>query len=169
MLTSKPGMRFSVRARALAALVALPAILSACSPIVDQRGYVPSEGVMESVQTGVDNRQSVIQRLGRPSAFGTFDSDVWYYISERQETMAFYAPRTTDRTVVAVKFNPSGTVDAINRYGLEEGQIIDLVSRETPTRGIESSMLRELFGNIGRFNSVLGSGVFGPGRRGPAR
>jgi len=110
----------------------------------------------------------VVQRLGRPSALGTFDSDTWYYITDRQETVAFYAPETTERTVVSVKFNENGTVNTINKYGLEDGQIIDLVNRTTPTRGKESSILAELFGNIGRFNNALGGGLFG-GAGGPSR
>lgn len=155
------GLKRSTRIGALVLLIGTSGAFSACAPIVDQRGYVPSEGVLETVQSGVDTRASVVQRLGRPSALGTFDSKVWYYISERQETIAFYAPETTDRTVVAVKFNDNGTVDAINKYGLEDGQVIDLVSRQTPTRGKETSILRELFGNIGRFNEALGGGLFG--------
>ena len=167
MPTKKPGPNRLIRSLAFVALIAAPGALSACSPIIDQRGYVPSEGVMETVQTGVDTRQSVVQRLGRPSALGTFDSNIWYYISDRQETVAFYSPQTTERIVVAVMFNETGTVAAINRYGLEDGRVIDLVSRETPTRGREASLMQELFGNIGRFNSVLGSGIFGQGRRVP--
>lgn len=148
------------RALCISALALAP-VISGCSPVVSQRGYVPTAQSLEQIAVGSDTRQTVARRLGSPSTIGTFESDVWYYISQKEERKGFYKPKVADRKVVAVAFNPKGTVDRIDRYGMEDGQVIDLVTRETPTRGRDLSILRELFGNIGRFNENLTNGVFG--------
>jgi hypothetical protein len=40
----------------------------------------------------------------------------------------------------------------VNRYGLEDGRVIDLATRTTPTFGRELTVLQQLFGNIGNFD-----------------
>jgi outer membrane protein assembly factor BamE (lipoprotein component of BamABCDE complex) len=37
-------------------------------------------------------------------------------------------------------------------YGMQDGEIVDLQTRVTPTRGKELTILGQLFGNLGRFN-----------------
>ena len=155
------SVRFVKKFQPILAISAVVLALGACSPIVDQRGYVPAAESLEQLSPGQDTRQTVARRLGSPSTLGTFENDVWYYISHREEQTAFYRPKITDRKVVAVIFNDAGTLDRVGRYGMEDGRVINLVSRETPTRGKELSILRELFGNIGRFNDALSNNPLG--------
>ncbi len=142
------------------------AVLSACSPIKRTHGYTPRAEELQSVRTGLDNRETVLKKLGRPSSIGTFDSTEWYYISQQTEAVAFYAPEIVDRTVVTISFDERGAVQEIGRYGLEDGKIIDLVRRTTPTAGRRLTILQQIFGNIGRFNSDTIGGGSGdvPGR-----
>jgi outer membrane protein assembly factor BamE (lipoprotein component of BamABCDE complex) len=44
-------------------------------------GYMIDEVLVQSVQPGVDNRQSVERTLGRPSFTSQFGQPVWYYVS----------------------------------------------------------------------------------------
>ncbi len=53
-----------------------------------------------------------------------------------------------DRTVLAVNFDQRGVVRGIERYGLEDGRIINLETRTTETGGREMGVLEQLFGNI---------------------
>ena len=55
-----------------------------------------------------------------------------------------------DRKVVAIRFDGSGRVSNVARYGVEDGKVIDLITRTTPTYGREITLLQQLFGNIGR-------------------
>ncbi|MCP1336073.1 outer membrane protein assembly factor BamE [Futiania mangrovi] len=149
------------RTAALAAALTLAGTLGACAPIVDRHGYVQEGFDVESVRIGVDNRQSVQQKLGSPSTRGTFQSDVWYYISQEHQQRMFFTPKVTARQVVAVRFARNGLVSEIETLELEDGQEIALVERETPTRGRETTLLQEFFGNIGRFNDALRTGAMG--------
>ncbi|MEO1613736.1 MAG: outer membrane protein assembly factor BamE, partial [Pseudomonadota bacterium] len=54
----------------------------------------------------------------------------------------------------------AGRVTNVARYGIEDGQVIDLITRTTPTYGREITILQQLFGNIGR----VGADQFFDGR-----
>lgn len=141
--------------------VILAGILTACSPTLEQRGHVIDEESLAAVKEGVDNQESVSDTLGTPSAIATFDTDVWFYISTRQERLAFLDPKILERNIVAVEFDEKGNVAATRRYTMADGRPVHLVGRETPTKGKELTFLEQMFGNFGRFS---GSGTQqGPG------
>ena len=73
------------------------------------------------------------------------------------------APEEVERKVVVIRFDQTDMVEEIAEYTLEDGIVVDFVERRTPTRGKDLSLLGEIFGNIGRFNSVGGAGPV-PGR-----
>ena len=70
--------------------------------------------------------------------------------------LAFDA-KVLDQSVLAVDFDERGFVSGLRRYTLEDGRIIDPVSRETPTLGREFGFIEQLFGNIGRFTGPPGA------------
>ena len=135
-----------------------------CAPTYTQHGFAPQLAELQSIEAGVDTRGSVLRKLGRPSTSGSFDADDWYYVASTVERFAFYAPEVVDRTVVAVSFDETGLVTSVNRYGLEDGRVIDLVTRTTPTYGRQLTVLQQLFGNIGNMNpgQLLGGGIGSP-------
>jgi len=138
----------SIGAAALAAAIAL----AGCQPRIDARGNLPDPETVAQIQPGVQSRAEVADLLGSPSVVGTFDDKSWYYISGRTETYAFFDSKVVDQQVLVVEFDDAGLVSGIERYGFEDGRIIDPVSRETPTSGQELTFLQQLFGNLGRFN-----------------
>lgn len=141
-------------------LVAASALaLSACEATYTNHGFAPQIAQLKQLSSS-DTRGSVLRQLGQPSATGTFDSENWYYQASRVENYAFYAPKIVDRKVVAIRFDQAGRVANVARYGIEEGQIIDLITRTTPTYGREITLLQQLFGNIGR----VGADQFFDGR-----
>jgi outer membrane protein assembly factor BamE (lipoprotein component of BamABCDE complex) len=146
--------RFSVTPRftqrlGLAAVAAALLATAACAPIRNVRGYIPDAEKVASVKVGEDTRDTVQDKLGTPSSSAAFGDPIWYYISSEDERYAFFNADTTMRQILAVQFNDSGKVAEIRKYGLEDGKVVDLVSRETPTRGREMSLLQSLFGGIG--------------------
>lgn len=134
--------------RRLVPVLLLAAALSACTAVVIQRGYVPDAQAVGSVTVGTDTKITVAQKLGNPSTTATFGSDVWYYISATEEQQAFFAPVITQRHILAIEFNPQGQVANIRHYGLQDGRVVDFVSRETPTRGKELSILQQMFNAV---------------------
>ena len=147
-------MKLKLRApRAALLAVATVATLAACSPTVDVRGFVPNATALKQIKPGVDNRESVRRMLGTPTSTDPFRDSTWLYISRRTETVAFYQPKVLEQSVVAVDFDPKGIVAKVDQYDMKDGQRIDMVARETPTRGRELTVLGQMFSNLGRFNS----------------
>ena len=136
--------------RAASIVVLGMALLAAgCAPIRTHQGYVVDESLVSAIQPGIDNRESVAGTLGRPTFVGQFDDRDWYYVSRETRQLAFNMPRPTDQTVLHVRFDAAGNVEQVQRSGMELVVNIDPMSEETPTLGRESSLFRELFGNIG--------------------
>lgn len=138
------------------------ALLGACVPTQDTRGYMPDEDMIAQIKPGTTTKDKVYDLFGSPSSMGTFDQKVWYYIEKRTEQLAFYEPKTLDQRVLAIEFDPAGTVTAVKRWGMKDGQPIEPVARVTETRGRELGFLEQVFGNIGRFNNKAGGGILKP-------
>ena len=64
------------------------------------------------------------------------------------ENYTYHPPRVVDRTVLAVNFNQNGVVRDIQRYGLQDGKIVNLTTRTTETGGRQLGVLEQLFGNL---------------------
>jgi hypothetical protein len=63
----------------------------------------------------------------------------------------FLDPKVVDQRVVAVYFTKAKKVERIANYGLEDGQVVDFISRTTPTGGTESSFIRNALTGLLRF------------------
>ena len=124
-------------------------LLAGCTKVRDHQGYVVDETLITAIQPGVDNRDSVLNTLGRPTFVGQFSPDDWYYVSRITRNLAFNNPKPNSQTVLKVSFDPSGNVATVDRKGLEHVVSIDPMNDETPTLGRERSLIEELFGNIG--------------------
>lgn len=157
MSTAQPPRRGSTRTALLAALLGtgLAALgLGACAPRIDTRGNLPDPDTVLEVQPGIHDRDQVATILGSPSTVATFEDDTWYYISRRTEQIAFFEPEVIDQQVLVVKFGQDGLVRDMKIYGVEDGQVIEPVSRTTPTSGRDLTVLQQIFGNLGRFNTA---------------
>lgn len=129
-------------------LVALPG----CDPNFNQRGFAPTPGSVEKLEVGTQSREDVIRLVGSPSAVSTFNPNIWYYISETQESFAFLKSVISEQKVIQVTFNDSGRVQAIKNYDLKDAENIAMVQRITPTSGKELTVLEQILGNVGKFN-----------------
>jgi outer membrane protein assembly factor BamE (lipoprotein component of BamABCDE complex) len=149
---SAPRRRSLLRTTACTSLLlGALVVLSACETKIAVRGNLPEAEQVLEVQPGVSTRDDVVRSLGSPSTLSTFQDDTWYYIGHRSEQFAFFKPEVTDRSVLVVTFTESGRVEDTKLYTVENGTIIDPVSRKTPTEGRELTVLQQIIGNIGRF------------------
>lgn len=133
--------------------IALVFLSASCSPIIENRGYVFDEKLLDQIKVNETISNDVMDILGSPSTTSAIDASTWYYIFSKAETVAFYHPTVTDRRVLAVSFDDDNKVNNLKYYGLEEGKIISYVDRTTPTRGRELTVLQQLFGNLGRLGA----------------
>ncbi|RPF90471.1 MAG: outer membrane protein assembly factor BamE [Rhizobiales bacterium TMED168] len=133
--------------------IVLVYLITSCSPIVENRGYVFDEKLLDQIEINKTISNDVMDILGSPSTTSAIDASTWYYIFSKAETIAFYRPEVTDRRVLAVSFGDDNKVNNLKYYGLEDGKIISYVDRTTPTRGRELTILQQLFGNLGRLGA----------------
>ncbi|QIE41793.1 outer membrane protein assembly factor BamE [Rhodobacteraceae bacterium SC52] len=128
---------------------ALCATLVSCSPIERSHGYVPADDQLAEIAVGDDTRDSVIEKIGAPLTRGVEDEDAWYYVSSERRTIGPFAPVTTKRDIVAVRFSDAGTVENIERFNETDGQVVVLTARVTDPSVSELGILRRIFGNVG--------------------
>lgn len=128
-------------------------IVAACATIYRNHGYVPAEDELAQVEIGKDTRDTVGQKIGRPSAQGLLNDVGWFYVQSRFAHQGPKEPVEVERQVVAVTFSEAGTVENIARYGLQDGRAIEISRRvtETSIRGV--SFIRQLMGNVGRLSA----------------
>jgi outer membrane protein assembly factor BamE (lipoprotein component of BamABCDE complex) len=123
--------------------------VSGCAPVVNNHGYAPDDELLAGISAGQDTRGSVRRKIGRPSTTGVFTDTGWYYVSTTIEQDMYRAPKVTDRRVVAVEFDSNDVVAGVNVYGVEDGRVIDLQTRTTPTHGRKLTVLQQILGNLG--------------------
>lgn len=142
-----PGKQSLLISGFLAAALAL----GACESQVSIRGSMPDVDDVSEIMPGEDSKQDILGKFGSPSTLSSFMDDTWYYIGQRVEQFAFYKPEVVDRSVLVVAFDDSGLVNDTRYYTLYDGRVIDPVTRETPTEGLELTFIQQIIGNIGRF------------------
>jgi outer membrane protein assembly factor BamE (lipoprotein component of BamABCDE complex) len=133
-----------------AALLGALTLVSGCTSIIEHRGYLVDESLVQAIHPGIDNRQSVQGTLGQPTFVSQFGQPVWYYVSSTTSAKPFSSPRITKEMVLAVKFDQAGNVISAERSGIERVVRIKPDSDKTPTLGRERGILQDLFGNIGQ-------------------
>jgi outer membrane protein assembly factor BamE (lipoprotein component of BamABCDE complex) len=132
-----------------AAVLVLGGVLGGCSlGQVYQRGYVMPEGALQQIPLGASQEQVLIV-MGTPSTVATVSGDVFYYISQRTESVAAFIPdKPTDQRVVAIYFDKNRRVERLADYGVKDGKVFDYLSRTTPTGGRDSNYLQSIFGSF---------------------
>ncbi|KRA29089.1 outer membrane protein assembly factor BamE [Brevundimonas sp. Root608] len=140
-----------VRSKLVIAALSVAALTAACAPVVGQNGFQAIDARPTDIVAGTDTKQTVLTKLGTPSTTSTFERDsIWYYISQVTEKYTYNRPHVTQRSVTEITFNDAGQVSAVNNLGLEDGQVVAMNGRETPTRGRQLTILEQLLGNVGR-------------------
>jgi outer membrane protein assembly factor BamE (lipoprotein component of BamABCDE complex) len=157
--------RRPIIAAATAALLGAALVgTGACTPLTTYTGFQAVDAKPTDIKPGEDTKSTVMSKLGSPSATSTFDPNLWYYITQVTERIAFYNPRVASREVVALNFDKDNErVLAVNSYTLKDGKVISFNGRETPTRGRELTILEQLLGNVSR-GGVLPQQEVGPGQ-----
>jgi outer membrane protein assembly factor BamE (lipoprotein component of BamABCDE complex) len=126
--------------------------LAACADTVRSHGFVPTDDQLEAVVVGRDTRTTVTTILGEPGSTGVMADEGWFYVRSTFEDGTYRALREVDRQVVAVSFDSEGVVTNVERFGLEDGNVVLLSRRVTDDNTAGIGFLRQLFGNLGRID-----------------
>lgn len=138
--------------------IGLGVALGACTPTINNYGFVMDEDALAQIRPGAQNREQVAQMLGSPSSVAVFDDQTWLYIHRRtSQRVTFLEPTVLDQDVIAITFDrTSGQVAEVRRLTLADGQSIEPVDRITPSPGKEMGIMQQFLGNLGRFNPAQG-------------
>lgn len=146
-------------------MIFLVGLLAACSPKVDNRGYVTDINWKQGITPGQTHKDEVRALFGSPSSQSTFGNETWYYITQRKETMGFLPTEVAQQDVVRIEFDAGGVVSTVEHYNQENAKDFDIAKRTTPTEGHTLGFIEQVLGNIGRFNKPGASGSPSTGRR----
>ena len=130
----------------------LVVMVSACSTIYRNHGYVPTEDELATLEVGVDTRETVAEKVGRPTASGLLNDVGWFYVQSRWAYRGAFEPREVERQVVSITFAESGTVQNVERFGLERGKVVPLSRRVTESNVKGLSFIQQLLGSFGRLS-----------------
>lgn len=145
------------------ALALSTSVLAGCQTgEVLNQGYIVDEQTLALAPVG-SSREQVLLSLGTPSTTATFDSEVFYYISQkRSRPVAFMKPKIIEQSILAVYFNKDGNVDRLANYALQDGVPFDMISRTTPTGGVETTFLGQLLKGGGDPNAAIRNALSAP-------
>jgi outer membrane protein assembly factor BamE (lipoprotein component of BamABCDE complex) len=137
--------------RQLFLILGLSVLMAACSATYSNHGYVPPEDILTQINVG-DSRETVQELAGAPGAGGVLRDEAWFYTQYRVRNFTYNAPQVIERDIVAISFSEAGRVTNIERFGLEDGQIVQLSRRVTESSVQEVGFLRQILSNFGRIN-----------------
>ncbi len=133
-------------------------VMVACAPVFRNHGYVPAPDELALVEVGVDTRETVGQKVGRPSTSGLLNDVGWFYVQSRYKNLGYREPQEIDRQVLAITFTESGVVENISTFGLEDGKVVQISRRVTESNIKGIGFIRQLLGSLGRI-SAEGAGI----------
>jgi outer membrane protein assembly factor BamE (lipoprotein component of BamABCDE complex) len=128
-------------------------VAAACSAVYRNHGYVPSDDELALVEVGKDTRETVAEKIGKPSAQGLLNDVGWFYVQSRFRHYGPLEPQEVERQVVAVNFTEAGVVSNIGRYGLQDGRVFEISRRVTETNIRGVTFISQLLGNLGRVSA----------------
>ncbi len=135
------------------AVLATAAVMG-CVADFRNHGYIPNEDVLDDIVIGVDTRASVEEAAGSPASAGLLGDSGFFYVRSQVKSVGLRAPKVVDRQVLAISFDESGTVENIERFGLEDGRVISLQRRVTESSTVDRTFLRQLLQGIGQFRGI---------------
>ena len=127
--------------------------VSACTSLYSIHGYAPLDSDLAQIIPGQTTREQVAELVGRPASSGILASSGWYYVSSRWKDYAYRAPQEIAREVVAISFSEAGVVQNVERYGLQDGQVVALSRRVTESNIKGISFIKQLLSNFGRVSA----------------
>ncbi|EHD14700.1 smpA/OmlA family lipoprotein [Commensalibacter intestini A911] len=152
----------------LASILSIGMTLSACSifsPPPLPRGSIIGKNDLKSLQVGSTSKADVVDILGSPTAYATFDPNNWIYISMMTQVVPLSYPGIRKQEVLSLYFDENGTLQKIQHLGKKDAKPVGMVSEVTPTPGTKTNFFQQLLGNIGQYSplSAMGLGsTFGP-------
>lgn len=136
-------------------------LCAACTPLSYKYGYNYENVNLDDIIIGKDTMDTVLSKLGTPSTKVAFPVDpqkgghVWLYLSKKTTVRAFFKPNTVEQHTIAITFDPKNIVQNIRILDGEAN--VPMNKNETDSSGYETSLIRDIFGNFGRYSAKKSS------------
>jgi outer membrane protein assembly factor BamE (lipoprotein component of BamABCDE complex) len=124
----------------------------ACAPTTHVRGNLLEDHQLKEVDKSTATKSSVRRTLGPPTTKDPFHDNTWYYIGRRTEKYGIFDPEVKARKIVRARFNNQGKLVELAEIKRDDINI-PISDRVTPTGGHNNTLLKQFFGNLGRFNT----------------
>lgn len=130
-------------------LIATTLLVSGCAETITTHGQVIKTQNVKQVVEGQHRKEDVQYLLGSPSATSTFNSNTWYYLSEKKVSQSMNSDKITERRIITVTFNKDGMVEKLTDVITTDIPEVVLNKRVTPTYGQSLGILDQMIDNIG--------------------
>ena len=147
----------------IALLAAVSLLCTGCFTTSTSRGY-NLERLTESkskIKPGKTTKSEIFRLLGSSSTASSFGDKTWYYISSKTESVAFFEPKIVDHKILAITFDNNDLVRFSHEYDRNDVAKVNFSDDVTPTEGHNITIIQQLLGNVGRFNSEGGERIPG--------
>lgn len=131
--------------------LALAGGLTACAATFTNHGYVPPPELLSEISIG-SSREQVAEIAGSPGTGGVMRDEAWFYTQYRVRNFTYNAPEVIERDIVAISFSDAGRVSNIERFGLEDGQLVQLSRRVTESSVRDIGLLQSILANFGQIS-----------------
>jgi outer membrane protein assembly factor BamE (lipoprotein component of BamABCDE complex) len=152
-----PRRRTGFRHAATVACLVVGLPLAGCSLFQAQattRGDPIELDTLKQLTPGTSTTADATALLGSPTSHETFDDNSWLYISQITRPRVGRLPGVMQQRVVVLNFDQSGVLRSMKVYDKADGKNVSMAPGTTATPGASSSVLQQLFGNVGRFGGA---------------
>ena len=139
------------RAKTILALC-LVVLTAGCSATYQNHGYVPTDSELLELVEGVDSKATVDDLIGPPSSAGLLAGGDYYYVRSRIKTWGMFRPEVVERQILAISFDETDTIENIERFSLQDGNVVALSRRVTDSSVVGNGFWRQILSNFGNFN-----------------
>ena len=96
-------------------------------------------------------KSQLIDEIGRPDYIDIIDNKFFYY-SEKKIIKNFYKQKIENRTLVVIRFDQKDNILNVNKYDLNNQNVINFNQESTPSNLVERGLIEKIFGGIGKQN-----------------
>ena len=135
----------------------LSGLLIGCEPFIENHGYNQETLDAGKIQINVDTKETIQEKMGTPSSTSIFPirkgnvETEWFYITKRTSSKAFFTPDTLNQQTLVIGFNEKGIAVDVQMHDGEKR--IPLNPRKTESTAYESNVMRDIFGNFGKYTN----------------
>jgi outer membrane protein assembly factor BamE (lipoprotein component of BamABCDE complex) len=143
-------LRFAKASAAAAVLaVAVVGCTSSTSLVTTRtQGYEIPDSALQQIRPG-QSQQLVTLVLGSPMSTNTFgEQTAGYYVETRVRQTSFGLTMVQERTVLAIYFDQNDRVADRAVYSLEDGRVITVEGRRTPSFGEDATFIDSIINSF---------------------